>query len=66
MADPTKSVGPFKDASEFATNLSISIALHQAIQEYENANDTMSQEVAKMQLDILCQVLMTSDLIAEA
>ena len=66
MPDPTKSVGPFKDASEFATNLSISIALHQAIQEYENAKDTMSQEVAKMQLDILCQVLMTSDLIAEA
>ena len=66
MADPTKSVGPFKDASEFATNLSISIALHQAIQEYENAKNTMSQEVAKMQLDILCQVLMASDLIAEA
>jgi hypothetical protein len=66
MADPTKSVGPFKDASEFATNLSISIALHQAIQEYENAKDTMSEEVAKMQLDILCQVLMASDLIAEA
>jgi len=66
MADPTKSVGPFKDASEFATNLSISIALHQAIQEYENAKETMSEEVAKMQLDILCQVLMASDLIAEA
>lgn len=66
MADPTKSVGPFKDASEFATNLSISIALHQAIQEYENAKDTMSEEIARMQLDILCQVLMTSDLIAEA
>jgi|TARA_B100000519_G_C13999343_1_gene323199 hypothetical protein len=66
MADPTKSVGPFKDASEFATNLSISIALHEAIKEYENAKDSMSKEMAQVQLDILCQVLMASDLIAEA
>ena len=66
MPDPTKSVGPFKDASEFATNLSISIALHQAILEYEQAKGSMTEEMATMQLEILCQVLMTSDLTAEA
>ena len=66
MADPTKSVGTFKDASEFATNLSISIALHQAILEYEQAKDSMTKEMAQIQLDVLCSVLLTSDITAEA
>lgn len=66
MSDPTKSVGPFKEASEFATNLGISIALHEAIKEYENAKDSMSKEMAQVQLDILCQVLMVTEAVAEA
>jgi hypothetical protein len=66
MGNPTKSVGPFKDANEFATNLSISIALHQAILEYEQAKDSMTKEIAEIQLDLLCSVLLSAEVTAEA
>ena len=66
MSDSTKLVGPFKESAEFATNLGIAIALHQAIKEFEGAKDSMSKEMAQVQLDILCQVLLVTDLVAEA
>lgn len=61
-----KSVGPFKKSEEFATSLGISLALHEAILEHERAKDSISKEIAEIQLDLLCSVLLTTDIIAEA
>jgi hypothetical protein len=62
----SKSVGPFKNSEEFATSLGISLALHEAIMEYENAKDSISKEMAEIQLELLCSVLLATDIIAEA
>tara|TARA_R110000824_G_scaffold46748_4_gene133952 strand:- start:3054 stop:3266 length:213 start_codon:yes stop_codon:yes gene_type:complete len=61
-----KPVGPFKKSEEFATSLGISLALHQAIIEFDKAKDSIDKEIAEIQLEMLCAVLLASDIIAEA